>query len=86
LHKTLKELAQKKKVTFSSYVNLWLLYYKDTVNKNEIKMNVEIYSMDRWYITPALVHYNDFDLHGYNSIDLVWLKWGIGIIWNKKGE
>lgn len=49
-------------------------------------MKVEFYSMDRWYITPAIVHYNDFDWHGYTSIDLVWLKWGVGIIWNKKGE
>jgi hypothetical protein len=63
-----------------------LVYYKDTVNKNEIQMKVEIYSMDRWYITPALVHYNDADWHGYNSIDIVWLKWGISFIWNKKGE
>jgi hypothetical protein len=49
-------------------------------------MKVEFYNVDRWYITPALVHYNDLDWHGYTSIDLVWLKWGVGFIWNKKGE
>jgi len=85
LHKTLKELAQKKKVTFSSYVNLWLLYYKDTVNKAEIKMKIQFYSMDHWYITTTVVLYNDFDWHGDVSIDLAWLKWGVGFI-IKKGE
>ena len=48
-------------------------------------MKIQLYSMDHWYITPTVVLYNDFDWHGNVSIDLAWLKWGVGFI-IKKGE
>ncbi len=44
-------------------------------------MKTELYSMDRWHIIPGIVYYNDIDWHGDRSIDFVWLKWGISIIW-----
>ena len=44
-------------------------------------MKAELYSMDRWHITPSIVYYNDLDWCDNRSIDFVWLKWGISIIW-----
>lgn len=51
---------------------------------NKIKSMFEFYSMDRWYMLPTIVHYNDADWHGYNSIDLAWLKWGVAFIYKKR--
>jgi hypothetical protein len=50
----------------------------------KLQTMVELYSMDRWYITPTIVHYNDVDWHGYNSIDLAWLKWGVAFVYKKR--
>lgn len=46
--------------------------------------NIEIYTVDsQLYVTPTIKVTHSRYLDGYYSIDIVWIKWGLSLKWNK---
>jgi len=50
-------------------------------------MKIESYGVsDQLYVIPVIKITYTRKLDGYYSIDLVWLEWGIGLMWQKKNK
>jgi len=45
-------------------------------------MKIELYTiLDQLYLIPTIKTTYARSLNGYYSIDLVWIKWGISLMW-----
>jgi hypothetical protein len=50
-------------------------------------MRIEKYQqLHQFYITPTILYTYDHLLNGWLSIDIIWGKWGISIIWSDKNK
>ena len=47
-------------------------------------MKIKTYSLDKWFVIPAIVYYNDADWDNTRSIELAWFNRTITFEWKTK--
>jgi len=53
-----------------------------TFSENKQIMKIELYEVcDQLYLIPTIKTTYSRTLNGFYSIDLVWLKWGLTLMW-----